>query len=432
GGDTTMSYGGLSVQDSLRIDKLALSHSAAHQPFAGSPFLSSSIPLLDQYSDIPRNEPAFGLGESPMASPFGRSPPVSNSGSLLNRHAFSVVDPSNSDIETGRLPIGAGSSYHNHLHQHHPLGSSLRTMGDSGLSGRLDMSPSLNPMSSIGVGGHSIPRNNELFGRSLRSSSLINEPLSPLAAFATATEYAEGITPSALLGMAPLGSPMSSNNNNINGTGSISAFGRQPMSGSHSITNNSALSSGIDRGSIPGHPLMQESPFAVQDRQRFNSTIGGMSQQTNSGIWDSHTSLLGSESSNHEVRRSPLGYSLANGQQFMPMSSSYTQPSSSLNQLHSLGKTHRDDRWSRSPKAALHDHGLYGHGSAKTSHLSDQFQLPPLASGPFGIGNNNMDVGTIGQRSREGKLGMVTDHSGAGAIGQTRSAFNGVNSTISA
>ncbi|KAJ1725674.1 hypothetical protein LPJ53_000153 [Coemansia erecta] len=435
-GDAAMSYGGLSVQDSLRIDKLALSHSAAHQPFAGSPFLSSSIPLLDQYSDIPRNESAFGLGESPMASPFGRSPPASNSGSLLNRHAFSVVDPSNSDIETGRLPIGAGSSYHSHLHQHHPLGSSLRTVGDSGLSGRLDMSPSLNPMSSIGVGGHSIPRNNELFGRSLRSSSLINEPLSPLAAFANATEYAEGITPGALLGVAPLGSPMSSNNNN-NGIGSgnssgISAFGRQPMSGNHSLANASVLSSGVDRGSIPGHPLMQESPFVVKDRQRFNNTIGGLSQQANSGIWDSYSSLLGSESSNQEARRSPLAYSLASGQHFMPASSSYTQPSSSLNQLHPLGKPHRDDRWTRSPKAALHDHGLYGHASTNASHLSDQFQLPPLASGPFSIGNNSMDVGTIGQRGREGKLGMAAaDHSGAGAIGQARSAFNGVNATIS-
>ncbi|KAJ2787237.1 hypothetical protein GGI15_000898 [Coemansia interrupta] len=431
GGDTAMSYGGLSVQDSLRIDKLALSHSAAHQPFAGSPFLSSSIPLLDQYSDVPRNESAFGLGESPMASPFGRSPPASSSGSLLNRHAFSVVDPSNSDIETGRLPIGAGSSYHSHLHQHHPLGSSLRNVGDSGLSGRLDMSPSLNPMSSIGVGGHSIPRNTELFGRSLRSSSLINEPLSPLAAFATATEYVEGITPGAMLGVAPLGSPMSSNNN-IGGGSGISAFGRQPMSGSHSMTNASVLSSGVDWGSIPGHPLMQESPFVVKDRQRFNNTIGGLSQQANSGVWDSYSSLLGSESASQEARRSPLGYSLGNGQHFMPAPSSYTQPSSSLNQLHSLGKPLRDDRWTRSPKAALHDHGLYGHASTNASHLSDQFQLPPLTSGPFSISNSGMDVGTIGQRDREGKLGMTADrHSGAGAIGQARSAFNGVNATIS-
>ncbi|KAJ2083865.1 hypothetical protein H4R24_000517 [Coemansia sp. RSA 988] len=71
---------GLSVQDSLLIDNLALSHSAAHQSFGGSPFMTSSIPLLDHFRET--------AGTSPHASSLSRN----TQGMLLGRHAFTPID----------------------------------------------------------------------------------------------------------------------------------------------------------------------------------------------------------------------------------------------------------------------------------------------------------------------------------------------------
>ncbi|KAJ2808388.1 hypothetical protein H4R20_000890 [Coemansia guatemalensis] len=80
GGGNGGAESGLSMQDSMLIDNLALSHSAAHQSFGGSPFMTSSIPLLDHFRET--------AGTSPHANSLTRN----TQGLLLGRHAFTPID----------------------------------------------------------------------------------------------------------------------------------------------------------------------------------------------------------------------------------------------------------------------------------------------------------------------------------------------------
>ncbi|KAJ1825354.1 hypothetical protein LPJ56_002723, partial [Coemansia sp. RSA 2599] len=443
GGDSAMALNGLSMQDSLRIDKLALSHSAAHQSFTGSPFLSSMIPLLDQFSDAPRNESSFALGDSPMASPFASSPVASHSGAMLNRHAFSVVDPLAADAETGGSSLlRVGASYHGHSHshlQHHGLGSSMRNVAENGFSGRLDMSPSLKPIGN-GIAGRSVPRNNELFGRSFRSSSFINEPLSPLAAFATANDNAEAITPSALLGAAPLGSPMSASGNN-NGSG-LTGLGGRLRSNSHLHSPSlSGLASGVESGSIPGRPLMQDRPlgsFSLADTH-LHGTEQQQRSTGNAGLWDSYNSFRGNESGNEQESRHPFAFSLNSSHLGNQRLGGLMQPSSSLSHMYqsSHQQQQQQQHWARSPQMSLQGSGQASPFATAIGSLGAeprQLTLPPLASGAFG--SDAAKPGAIGQkphRSNLSSLGMAADYNGGGSGGgQHRSAFNGVESSLSA
>ncbi|KAJ1646150.1 hypothetical protein LPJ64_002342 [Coemansia asiatica] len=456
GSDSAMAHNGLSMQDSLRIDKLALSHGAAHQSFTGSPFLSSMIPLLDQFSDAPRNESSFALGDSPMASPFANSPSASYSGAMLNRHAFSVVDPLAADSDTsGSGLLRVGASYHGHSNsrlQHHGLGSSMRNAADNGFPGRLDISPSLKPIANS-IAGRSAPRNSELFGRSFRSSSLINEPLSPLAAFATATDNAEAITPSTLLGAAPLASPLSATGNNSSG---LTGLGGRLRSNSHLHSPSlTGIASGVESGSIPGRPLMQDNSFMMKDRPLggFSLTdthLYNMEQQQqqkqrstgNAGLWDSYNSFLGNESGNEQESRHPFAFTLSSSHMSNQRLGGLMQSSSSLGHMYHSSQQQQQQRqqqqyWARSPKMSLQ-------GSAQASPFASaigsfggeprQLTLPPLASGTFG--SDMAKPGAIGQkphRSNLSSLGMSTDYNGIGSGGsQHRSAFNGVESSISA
>ncbi|KAJ1729474.1 hypothetical protein LPJ61_003505, partial [Coemansia biformis] len=176
GNDEALACGGFSMHESMQIDSLSMSHGAAHHSFAGSPFLTSSIPLLDHFKDLARGDAAASMGTSPRAQPFARSPIATNTpGLLLNRHAFTAIDSAGPGSDALDGDSGSTSprrtSHYGHLYQQ-----------------RLDLSPGAN---SAG-GAHSIPHTNELFGRPLRPSSLLNEPLSPLSSLAAAADYADG------------------------------------------------------------------------------------------------------------------------------------------------------------------------------------------------------------------------------------------------
>ncbi|KAJ2815471.1 hypothetical protein FBU31_006919, partial [Coemansia sp. 'formosensis'] len=127
--------GGLSLQDSLRIDKLAVSHGAARQSFGGPSFASGSIPMLDHFGEHSRSDAGFSPGNTPLAHSFARSPPALTSSMMLGgRHAFTPVDSSNSALGTPDAEFGSGSLrglYHNHL-QSHINAAPIRNSGDGG------------------------------------------------------------------------------------------------------------------------------------------------------------------------------------------------------------------------------------------------------------------------------------------------------------
>ncbi|KAJ1935631.1 hypothetical protein FBU59_005325 [Linderina macrospora] len=140
---------GLSPQDSTLIDKLSISNSVNHNSLSGSPFLSSSIPLLDQFRDS-----SLSARDSPGLHPFARSP-VSNGGIELTRHAFTSVEMAgivssadNGGIDSaGSLRSGHYFGHHHHHHQHHHISylqsvSSLSAGVDSHDSSR-DGTPAL-------------------------------------------------------------------------------------------------------------------------------------------------------------------------------------------------------------------------------------------------------------------------------------------------
>ncbi|ORX67952.1 hypothetical protein DL89DRAFT_324100 [Linderina pennispora] len=251
---------GLSPQDSTLIDKLSISHSVNQNSLSGSPFLSSSIPLLDQF-----RESSLSARDSPGMHPFARSP-VPNSGIELTRHAFTSVDAAG--IASAEDTAGSLRSGHHHIHhQHHHISylqsvSSLNAGGDSHDSSR-DGTPAVNPIGSSRTtamrGGVS-----DVIGRSVRSSSLIGEKRSPLAT-QSAGDFLDRPAPHPLF-PASLASPISPLTASTNGFSSLSSRQR-------SNTQIPAASDSVqahDYSSLLGmHSLPNESaflPFAYGNR----------------------------------------------------------------------------------------------------------------------------------------------------------------------
>ncbi|KAJ2722008.1 hypothetical protein GGI07_003598 [Coemansia sp. Benny D115] len=431
-GDNALLNGGLSLQDSLRIDKLALSYSAAHPQFAGSPFLASSIPLLDQFSDLARNEPGFNLGDSPLASPYASSPPAKSSGtSLLNRHAFTAVDSSTLDLD------GNVGSYHSHL-QSHGLGQSLRNAAEAGGfgSGRADMSPSVNPIGSTGA--RSIPHSTDYLGRSMRSSSFANEPLSPLTELASGADHGDGHLSAIFLGGAgpSLGSPVSAG-----GGSGLAALSGRLRSNSHLQSPSLAgFTSGIEAGSIPGRPLMHDSPFQLKDRQLggyslTDSHTPGFEHQSvgSASLWDSYNALLGGEASQDQDLRNSFNFSLKGNNQFGGGSQrggiGFSMPATGLSQLYPQStqkpQQSRQQNWTQSPKLSLQGSA---HGSPFASALSG-FGGEQRQSG-LGDGSKPGAIGQKLQRSHfASTLSSSLETGGSGlALGANhRSAFGGLS-----
>ncbi|KAJ1991486.1 hypothetical protein GGI25_003469 [Coemansia spiralis] len=334
GGDSSVPYGGLSMQDSMRIDNLALSHGAAHQQFAGSPFMSSSIPLLDQFKDLARAEAAVpSSGNSPIAQSFSRSPAGDSSSYLLNRHAFTAVNASASLQDTLMLDDTGGSllsGHHGSLHnqQNANLISASMRSGADGIkinNHHLDMSPAIDPIGNA----RSIPRNTELFGRSFRSSSFVNESLNPLAALAaTATEYSESGTSSRLHSGAPLGSPVAGANPSVTTGGRLRSNSHilsPTLSGISSGLDFTGISKGGNRNAASSlRHSAQDSPFLASDGQlgAFSLTdIHSIPYDTTlkpasgngvgaTGFWDSYGSYSGVDLSLEQEQRTAYGHSL--------------------------------------------------------------------------------------------------------------------------
>ncbi|KAJ2661691.1 hypothetical protein IWW48_002237 [Coemansia sp. RSA 1200] len=277
GGDGTHAHGGLSMQDSMRIDNLALSHGAAHQPFAGSPFLSSSIPLLDQFRDITRAvDTSPSAGGSPMAQSFARSPHGDVSSHLANRHAFTAVSGSTLMQDTPALEdIGSTlrMGYHGSLQQQQHL-SPIHKPARNGIEGprlgHLDMSPAMDPIG----GARSVPRNVEIFGRSFRSSSLANdsEPLSPLVLLATGAEHNDNNGAySKLHAEKQLGSSLAgANRQAVSGRFRSNSHILSPtLSGLSTITDGKAIGNNVDhRDAARSFQVSsQNSPFLSRDSQ---------------------------------------------------------------------------------------------------------------------------------------------------------------------
>ncbi|KAJ2092085.1 hypothetical protein IW138_001451 [Coemansia sp. RSA 986] len=340
GNDDAPSHGGLSMQDSMRIDNLALSHGAAHQPFASSPFLSSSIPLLDQFKDIARPTDALpSASGSPMAQSFARSPHGDSSNHLMNRHAFTAVNGSTS-LQDSSAFEAVGSSHHTGYHgslQPQQLANSIHRPMRNGIDGpklgHLDMSPA---MDAIG-GARSVPRNTELFGRSFRSSSLANdnEPFSPLASLAAGADFNENSGSSSRpYPDGSLGSPVA-------GANRQAATGRL-RSNSHILSPTlSGLSTGTDLMGIgnngeyrdaarPFQVSSQNSPFLARDNQGggylltdihslpFDTSLmsnGNNSRAGMGGIWDTYGSYSGADASLEQEQRQIHGQKMPYQQQ---------------------------------------------------------------------------------------------------------------------
>ncbi|KAJ2158444.1 hypothetical protein GGF46_003761 [Coemansia sp. RSA 552] len=273
-GDGALQHGGLSMQDSMRIDNLTLSHGAAHQSFAGSPFMTSSIPLLDHFRDITS-------GTSPHAQSFSRSPMTGGGGTAglpLGRHAFTAADTGTPNQDAVDADISGASSLHpgypGHLQASH-----------------MDMSPAGHPISSA----QSIPHASDLFGRSFRSSSMMNEPLSPLSSFAVASNDLADANAQATLRSRQLGNHASA--------GGVEPGSGRLRSNSHAFSPTMAgFSSGIDTGNGlggdaagsaripargPGSLLADEGNPAAYSLNDVRSMPHDPMLDTGSGVWDS-------------------------------------------------------------------------------------------------------------------------------------------------
>ncbi|KAJ2539581.1 hypothetical protein EV175_006327, partial [Coemansia sp. RSA 1933] len=322
-GDDATPHGGLSMQDSMRIDNLALSHGVAHQSFAGSPFLSSSIPLLDQYKDIARPADALpSAGASPMAQSFARSPHGDSSSHLMNRHAFTAVNGSTS-LQDSPAFDSVGSSNALHVGYHGSLQpQQLANPVHRSKFGHLDMSPALDPIG----GARSVPRNAELFGRSLRSSSLVNdgEPLSPLASLAAGVEFGGNTSPSSRpYSDKSLGSPVAGASRP---TAAAAGPGRL-RSNSHILSPTlTGLSTGTDLAGIGNsgdyrdaarsfQVSSQNSPFLARDHQGGGYSLTDIhslpfdssSLKTGGGIWENYGSYSGADTLFDQEQRQPHG-----------------------------------------------------------------------------------------------------------------------------
>ncbi|KAJ2851762.1 hypothetical protein IWW36_000907 [Coemansia brasiliensis] len=402
-GNSSMPFGGMSVQESMLIDNLTLSHSTAHQSFAGSPFMTSSIPLLDHFKDIARGEHA-SAGTSPHAQSFTRSPMIGSSGLLHNRHAFTAVDTASLLHESGDGEMGGGSlrpGYHSYLQSHH-----------------LDMSPAARPLG----GAQSIPASSDIFGRSLRST---NEPQSPRSAFAGANgEFGES---SASAGA--LGSPASAGGNTPTG---------RLRSNSNTLSPSVVgLSSGIEIGSSgygsvagsarvpardPGSFLTGESRLAAYSLNDAHSIPYDPALGPSSGgIWDgrAHAGLKAAQEP--KLLSGSLG-GKAFGQQ--RGAAGYESQASSFGgyyQQHGLSQSHWSQAGGSSPFASaiggLHDH-----------RQTAQSQLP---FGGYTVGESALP-GAIGQRMQKpaGSNGLGAPPRSYPHAGGLASSFGGIGSSM--
>ncbi|KAJ1764732.1 hypothetical protein LPJ69_001671 [Coemansia sp. RSA 1752] len=278
-GNSSLPYGGLSIQESLMIDNLTLSHGAANQSFAGSPFMATSIPLLDHFKDIARGD-AGSTGTSPHAQSFTRSPMIGSSGFLLNRHAFSAVDSNPLAQEAFDGDISGSSSlrpgYHGHLQSQH-----------------LDMSPAVYPVG----GAQSIPLANDMFGRSLRPSSLANEPRSPLSSFNGMNgELVDNSAQAAFLGSPNSAGGITPGSGRLRSNSNAKSPSIGGLSSGLDINGyNSRLATVTGAGRVPTRDtsalLSGESRLAGYSLNGVGSLPYEPGLESNSGIWDSHSGV---------------------------------------------------------------------------------------------------------------------------------------------
>ncbi|KAJ1954608.1 hypothetical protein EC988_002342, partial [Linderina pennispora] len=304
---------GLSPQDSTLIDKLSISHSVNQNSLSGSPFLSSSIPLLDQF-----RESSLSARDSPGMHPFARSP-VPNGGIELTRHAFTSVDAAG--ITGTEDTAGSLRSGHHHIHhQHHHISylksvSSLSAGGDSHDSSR-DGTPAVNPIGSSRTtamrGGVS-----DVIGRSVRSSSLIGEKRSPLAT-QSAGDFLDRPAPHPLF-PASLASPISPLTASTNGFSSLSSRQRSntqipaPSSLLHSPmaaldTGNSTTAHGLQMRN-GGAPFPTASPRDSVQAHDYSSLLGMHSLPNESAFLPfAYGNRLADSPGTHSAIDTGLGY----------------------------------------------------------------------------------------------------------------------------
>lgn len=323
------------TQASQRIDRLALSNSGVKQSsFAGSPFLGSSIPLLDHFKELSNGggNDSGGYNSSdntPMtAHSLTRSPQLgSASGNLLTRHAFTAVDNPAAASASGGNARGLG-------------GGSSRVMGlpPNTKSMHLDLSsPMMYP-----IGGGS-PRSYHDFGsHSMFSPGASNEPISPRNTMTTTRLRSNshlsspqniGFPPATSLDIRSNSnsnhgysgslhdSPFLASDNQLRGKGfslmdvhSLSPFGQPAVSSlSASMDNNNWLRGSMPQpvGSSHGHGMMGQSPrmsrhLSGEDTHDYHqqlsmptSSLGPVGQQRPS--YKNHIGDLGYEAGMFEL-----------------------------------------------------------------------------------------------------------------------------------
>ncbi|KAJ1839065.1 hypothetical protein LPJ70_005209, partial [Coemansia sp. RSA 2708] len=400
-GNSSLPYGGLSMQDSMLIDNLTLTHGTAHQSFASSPFMTSSIPLLDHFKELARGEPV-STGTSPHAQSFTRSPMAASSGFMLNRHAFTAVDSGSltqdigdGDISTpGSLRLG----YHGHLQSQH-----------------LEMSPAIHPVG----GAQSIPLGNELFGRSLRSSSLANEPLSPLPSFVDGGAQSGLLgSPASASGAGPGSGRLRSNSNTL--SPSLAGFSSGMEIGSGAI--GSARASARDTGSL----LTGETRLAGYSLNDARSIPHDAALESGNSIWEAHTAAYSSIGSAHDAdARFALGSSLSSktpGLQSGGLGSYFQQGSSQPHWAHQPAKMPMQQNGHSSPFASAIG-SLNDHRSMAGPHLG--------FGSPAGEGALPGAIGPRSQKPQGGAFGAAPGaprsypHSGGLAA-----SFGGIGSSM--